>query len=1177
MRKMHCLLFIAMIAAITGYTGEYAGNPLALDAAVQTITGLPTSRCPNNTVSLSVDVKNEGTDPLDFSINNMTITVTITGASAQSLTATVTVGTLAPGASQSFPVSPAANLSGNGLHNIVADIAVTGETATGNNSVNSSVMINATSVVTLPQVVHFIGYSGSNLANVFPNWSEATGTQTPTGTSSNWIASTNIYGSATSAAIELNGTGQSEWISGPKFSVQANTELKFKIAITDFNSSLPDPNGMAGTDDSVFVKLSTNCGASWTTILNFNGSNTSAVSSSFVQQAISLAAYAGQEVMIAFVATDNSVDDVADYDFHIDNITLDAACTSVNVPYTERFDEVMAPYVANCLTIENVNNDNTWRTVANDLPVSFNNTLRIDYEFDGVTPMDDWFFTKGLNLTGSTSYRLRFQYRNSDGAIYTEKLEVKYGQGATSSSMTSGTLFTNTNIDNNGWIEVDVDFTPTSTGIYHIGFHGFSDADQAFLSLDNVSVVVTPVCEPPTNAAITTLTANSANVGYSSIGTSFVIEYGLKGFTPGTNASAGGGTVLVEGSLSRLLTGLDGNTTYDVYVRQDCAGNFSPNSLPVSFTTRVANDEAPGAFTITVNASCTGATYTNVNATASIEETNSGAYPGCSGTIQAPTWFKFTAPSSGAVRISTDVGSGNTLTNSKLALFSTTNVTDYATFKIISCDDDGGHFLDGGHMSVVYAAGLQAGTVYYVGVDRYDENTTGGTFCITVDELNQSMLATEVSCATTHPVPTSNGVTDYMGWQPLMDANSRLIALARDTTGLSVSDYIVAQNIHVGSVRTDLTSNQRYLDRNYRITNGSATNIDLQFFFLASELTALRSVDTAVTIAKLGATHQVETVPGCKIDFTDGSGVNTYLSQTKNGTTADGLVQWIQVQAPTTGNFYLHTSWTPLLTKVFLQGAYSGPLARHKDVNPAWATALNTFALNQPYNTPAFGNYNGGEKVPSGFFTSTPSNALDITDWVLLELRDASNVLVMRRAALIREDGRVVDITGDSVVAFAGLRTGNYYLTVRHRNHLGMSVENLVSISAKSLGVVSPTTTHHFNFSTATNADIFGTAAAYRIIGANNVMIGGNPVAVNTNPPFNRVVYSGPGNDPGAILSAVGISTNTLGTAVLNIYNVADVNFDGRVIYSGPGNDPAFILSQVLSSSTINIVTEQRR
>lgn len=247
--------------------------------------------------------------------------------------------------------------------------------------------------------------------------------------------------------------------------------------------------------------------------------------------------------------------------------------------------------------------------------------------------------------------------------------------------------------------------------------------------------------------------------------------------------------------------------------------------------------------------------------------------------------------------------------------------------------------------------------------------------------------------------------------------------------------------------------------------------------------------------------------------------------------------------------------------KAFLQGAYDATLGRHKDVSSSWASILNANALSQPYNTAAFGNYAGTESVSNGFFTSTGATT-DIIDWVLLELKNSSSILIASRAAFIREDGEIVDLDGISPVKFDGASPGNYYITLRHRNHLGISTENLISIDSRALGVTLGGS-HTFNFSNAADADIYGTSTAYQINGSTNLVIGGN---VNSN---NHIRYQGPGNDRGPILAYVGVSTNI----VYNVYTPHDVDMDGIVDYNV---DSPFLLA-VLGGVTSHTINEQKR
>ncbi|MDP4265196.1 MAG: choice-of-anchor J domain-containing protein, partial [Bacteroidota bacterium] len=846
------------------------------------------------------------------------------------------------------------------------------------------------------------------------------------------------------------------------------------------------------------------------------------------------------------------------------NTRINSPCPGpTNVPYFENFDGVTAPSVPDCITVENVNGGNTWRTVDFDFPYpsSSPNIMRLDFEPDGITPADDWFFTQGLNLTAGTSYRLTFEYRNSDGTRYIEKLEVKYGSAANAASMTSGTLFSNTNINFNLWQEGGTDFTPSVTGVYYIGFHGFSDANQAYLAVDNVKVDATPVCPPPIGVTISNITSSSATVNFTPTGSNFVIEYGLTGFIPGTGASPGiGGTVISINStqLPYTINGLTSLDTFDVYVRQVCSGSsYGPNSTVATFSTPLVNDDAPGAITITVDAPCSGNGYTNFGATQSPAE----PFASCTGTAGYNTvWYKFVAPAGGAVKVSNDFA-GAGLGDSRMAVFSATNVNDYNTFTILGCDDDNG--VGSSTKSIIYLAGLTPGNTYYIQVDGNNPSATQGSFCLEVSTLTSTMIAGTASCGSSQGFANLN--TTYTGWISLVDNSGNLIANVKQTTGTATS---VSANITVNTaaVRTDVTSGQKYLDRNFFISAAGATNATIQFFFLNSELATLQTADPSVTLANLGATRQTGSV--CQADFLTANGTNSYLKQASNGS-VNG-VSWIQVSTPGLSNFYLHTSKAPVTLKTFLQGAYNAGLGRHKDVIAGWATILNTSALNQPYNVAPF-NYSGTESVAPGFFTSSTGSTTDILDWVLLELRSSAPPAapIATRAAFIREDGAIVDLDGVSSVSFRGIANGSYYITIRHRNHLGIRTATVQLVDGALGSNPSPPV---YDFSAAlTQAFKDVTITTNEAMAQNGsvfMMWAGNANTDN----FVRVTSQilPPISSDAAFMLGTILGGNPNGT--FSGYSVGDINMDGKVrvtsqILPPIASDAAFILSTPLGGN----------
>ncbi len=114
--------------------------------------------------------------------------------------------------------------------------------------------------------------------------------------------------------------------------------------------------------------------------------------------------------------------------------------------------------------------------------------------------------------------------------------------------------------------------------------------------------------------------------------------------------------------------------------------------------------------------------------------------------------------------------------------------------------------------------------------------------------------------------------------------------------------------------------------------------------------------------------------------------------------------------------------------RVLLQGAYN-------TLTSNMSTTLrntNRLPLSQPYNTAPW-NYPGSENTPT--YDAQPATA---TDWVLIEVRSAADPtqLLDRRAGFVLSNGVVVSTGGTNGITFGSIGAGNYYIVVRHRNHL---------------------------------------------------------------------------------------------------------------------------------------------
>ncbi|MGH1386941.1 hemagglutinin protein [Kordia sp.] len=180
----------------------------------------------------------------------------------------------------------------------------------------------------------------------------------------------------------------------------------------------------------------------------------------------------------------------------------------------------------------------------------------------------------------------------------------------------------------------------------------------------------------------------------------------------------------------------------------------------------------------------------------------------------------------------------------------------------------------------------------------------------------------------------------------------------------------------------------------------------------------------------------------------------------------------------------------------------------------------------------------------------------DIVDWVFVELRDAvdNTIVVSSQSALLQRDGDIVATDGLSNIEIE-VRADDYYVVIKHRNHLGIMTANAVTLSGTSATV---------DFTDATNQITFGTNAqtTFGIPSGVVAMWAGN---VNGD---TVIQYSGTNPDVPSILSLVlndaGNFLN-LPTYAVSAYNTADIDMDGTIQYTGTTPDTPFVLQNVLA------------
>lgn len=160
---------------------------------------------------------------------------------------------------------------------------------------------------------------------------------------------------------------------------------------------------------------------------------------------------------------------------------------------------------------------------------------------------------------------------------------------------------------------------------------------------------------------------------------------------------------------------------------------------------------------------------------------------------------------------------------------------------------------------------------------------------------------------------------------------------------------------------------------------------------------------------------------------------------------------------------------------------------------------------------------------------SLPNIGGKIVDWILIELREASNignafVAVDTAVGFLREDGMVYNMEGKPYVTFENLTGNNYHVIVEHRNHIGSMSKNPVTLKT------SPT-----DAEASIMAD-FSNAAFHYV----NLLLSIPPYVVLSNGLV--ALHVGDVDKDGMI--AAGDANAAMLNGSIGIYSVYDVNFD---------------------------------
>ncbi len=275
--------------------------------------------------------------------------------------------------------------------------------------------------------------------------------------------------------------------------------------------------------------------------------------------------------------------------------------------------------------------------------------------------------------------------------------------------------------------------------LYYYRILADNGCSSAYVS-SNVTTLLSPCVAPAQATAFVlgTITTTSLPASFSGTANGYLVIRSLTSTPPlqpsngtiynaGNIATLGAAFTFVQSAATPTIagTGLASGTQYYYFIyafnNTSCSGGPIYNTLgPLTgngTTIPTFNDECSTAISLTVNTSCTFATYSNASATTS--STTGTPAPVCASYLGNDVWFKAVVPANGILIIDTQTG---TMLDSGIALYSGT----CGALTLIECDDDDS---TNGTMSYIYRTGLTPGTTIYIRVWEFS-NDNNGTFGI---------------------------------------------------------------------------------------------------------------------------------------------------------------------------------------------------------------------------------------------------------------------------------------------------------------------------------------------------------------------------------------------------------------------------------------------------------------
>ncbi len=137
--------------------------------------------------------------------------------------------------------------------------------------------------------------------------------------------------------------------------------------------------------------------------------------------------------------------------------------------------------------VVNNNNDEAEWNLVEDRNDAYHGDFAYEYDSKGITTQsDDWLFSPGMELEEGEDYVVSFYFSNV-AANFPEKIKLDLATAQRPDSVAK-TLVDLGEIDNNQYLNAEVEFTADSTDIFYLGWHAYGDPDQLGMHIDQIKL-----------------------------------------------------------------------------------------------------------------------------------------------------------------------------------------------------------------------------------------------------------------------------------------------------------------------------------------------------------------------------------------------------------------------------------------------------------------------------------------------------------------------------------------------------------------------------------------------------------------------------------------------------------------------------------------------------------------